>query len=203
VTGNLRASATAYIYRVNGLVEQIFTPSNRIQYVNAERVHAAGVSLELQYRLPARIDLVSSLELQQARFRSGRLLANSPGQVGKLRLSVPLWRDRLTVSAGLQAMGQRTTYAGATLPWVILPEAVVSTKPLVGGLGFSVGVRNLSNAFYRDPVGLTQTVDSMIGQGRTYFLTVTWRSGRDSKRTAGSAQSDGKTPGLPAGRSAF
>ena len=149
--------------------------------MNADRVRSDGISLELFLRLPARFDLESSLELQRSVFDSGAVLPNSPGQVGKLRLSIPLWRDRLTLGAGMQALGQRGTYAGATLPWVILPEAVVSTKPLPGGLQFSAGVKNLSNSFYRDPAGLTPTVDSVIGAGRTYYLNVTWQSAdRDS-----------------------
>jgi iron complex outermembrane receptor protein len=177
----LRASASAYHYQVNDLVEQIFTPAGLIQYVNADRVRAGGVSFELFLQLPARIDLVSSLEFQRSVFGSGTVLPNSPGQVGKLHLSMPLWRERLSLGAGLQALGQRSTYAGATVPWVILPEAVVSTKPLAAGLQFSAGVKNLSNSFYRDPAGLTPTVDSVIGSGRTYYLNVTWHSAeRDS-----------------------
>ena len=89
---------------------------------------------------------------------------------------MPLWRDRLTLGAGLQALGQRTTYAGASLPWVVLPEAVVSTKTLPGGLQLSAGIKNLSNSFHRDPAGLNATVDSMIGTGRTYYLNLTWHS---------------------------
>ena len=176
-----RASASAYHYQVNDLVEQIFTPAGLIQYVNADCVRAGGVSFELFLQLPARIDLVSSLEFQRSVFGSGTVLPNSPGQVGKLHLSMPLWRERLSLGAGLQALGQRSTYAGATVPWVILPEAVVSTKPLAAGLQFSAGVKNLSNSFYRDPAGLTPTVDSVIGSGRTYYLNVTWHSAeRDS-----------------------
>jgi iron complex outermembrane receptor protein len=171
----LRAGASAYQYRVNNLVEQIFTPDNMVQYVNADRVRATGASLELLLQLPARIDLASSLEYQRAVFGSRTVLPNSPGQVGKLRLSVPLWRDRVTLSAGLQAVGQRSTYAGATVPWVILPEAVVSIKPMER-LQVTAGIKNLSNAFYRDPAGLTATVDSVIGSGRTYYLNVTWHS---------------------------
>jgi iron complex outermembrane receptor protein len=180
-TRRLRASASAYHYLVNNLVEQVFTPAGLIQCVNADRVRADGVSMEMVLQLPARIDLVSSLEFQRSVFGTGTVLPNSPGQVGKLHLSMPLWRDRLTLSAGLQALGQRSTYAGATVPWVILPEAGVSTKPLVAGLQFSAGVKNLSNSFYRDPAGLTPTVDSVIGSGRTFYLNVTWHSSeRDS-----------------------
>ena len=172
----LRASASAYHDTVNNLVEQVFTPTGMVQYINADNVRTGGVSLEMFLQLPARIDLVSSLEFQRSVFGNGTVLPNSPGQVGKLHLSVPLWRDRLTLTTGLQALGQRSTYGGATVPWVILPEAVVSTKPLAAGLQFSAGIKNLSNSFYRDPAGLTPTVDSVIGSGRTYFLNVTWHS---------------------------
>ena len=176
VTSRVRIGASAYHYRVNDLIEQIYTADGLTQYVNADRVRAAGVSFELQCRLPAAIDLASSIEFQRSVFDSGAVLTNSPGQVGKLRLSVPLWRDRLRLGAGLQALGQRTTYDGVTLPWVILPEVVASTKSLPGGLQFTAGIKNLSNSFYRDPSGLTPTVDSMIGTGRTFFVNVAWHS---------------------------
>lgn len=172
----LRVSASAYHYQVSELVEQIFTPDGLIQCVNADRVRTAGASLELFLPLPAGIDLVSSLELQRSVFGSGAALTNSPGQVGKLRLSAPLWRNRLTLSAGIQALGQRSTYAGATLPWVILPEVVVSTKPFAAGWQLSAGIKNLSNSFYRDPTGLTPIVDSMVRSGRTYYLNLMWHS---------------------------
>ena len=173
-TSRLRVGVSAYRYLVSNLIEQNYTSDGLAQYVNRDRVRATGVSFELLFQLPARINLASSLEFQRAVFGSGTVLPNSPGQVGKLQLSMPLWRDWLTLGAGLQALGQRNTYAGATLPWVTLPEAVVSTKPLTAGLQFSAGVKNLSNSFYRDPVGLTPTVDSVIGTGRTYYFSVTW-----------------------------
>ena len=194
LTKRVRVSASAYHYDVNNLVEQVFTNNGMIQYVNADHVRAGGISFEIFVQLPARATLVSSLEFQRAVLASRLVLPNSPAQVGKLRLSIPLWRDRLNLGAGLQQLGQRTTYAGATLPSVILPEAVVSTRPLLAGLQFSAGVKNLSNSFYRDPVGLTPTVDSMIARGRTYYLNVTWHGGegnsdpQDKNRTGPSGR---------------
>lgn len=72
-------------------------------------------------------------------------------------------------------MGQRGTYAGVALPWNLLPEAVVTTKPFWGGCEVTMGVKNLSNTFYRVPAGLSETVDNIIGDGRTYFVNLTWR----------------------------
>ena len=177
ITKRVRVGASAYYYRFSNLIEQIYSPEGLAQYVNADGVRAAGTSFELQCRLPASIDLVSSIEFQRAVFSSGSVLPNSPGQVGKLRISVPLMHDRLRLGAGLQALGQRTTYAGVTLPWVILPELAVSTKPLPGGLQITAGIKNLSNSFYREPVGLTAAVDSMIGTGRTFYVNLNWHTG--------------------------
>lgn len=181
-TSRLKMAAAVYHYSVNDLIQQIYTPEGLDLFVNQDHVSAAGASLELTYRFPAGIDVSTSLEVQRAVFGIiGSVLPNSPGQVGKLRLSKQFWRDRLTVSAGLQALGERRTYQGATVPPLILPEAVISTRPFRGGLAFSAGIKNLSNSFYRDPAGLTPTVDSMIGAGRTCYVRLNWRS-RDEMR---------------------
>jgi hypothetical protein len=136
-------------------------------------VRAAGASIELRFQF-TRFELSSSLEFQRAVLSDGSVLPNSPGQVGKFRATAPLWRNRIRVSVGMQALGQRNTYDGAAVPWVILPETVVTTKPLAGGLQISMGIKNLSNSFYRDPVGLSEAVDSMIGAGRSYYLNLGW-----------------------------
>jgi outer membrane receptor protein involved in Fe transport len=125
-TKRIRGAVSAYHYGVDNLIQQILLGDVLIQYVNQGRVRAAGADFEVTFRFPG-FELASSLEFQRAVFGNGAVLPNSPGQVGKLRATVPLWRNRLTVSAGLQALGQRNTCAGATVPWVVLPEAVIST----------------------------------------------------------------------------
>jgi len=174
-TKRIRASAAVYHYKMNDLIEQIYDSEGLAQYVNTDQVRAAGASFEVDCELPAGLEIASSLELQRAIFANGSALTNSPGQVGKFRLSLPLWRDRLRFGAGLQALGQRQTFA-SSVPGVILPEVVISTKQLPGGLEVNGGIKNLSNSFYRDPIGLTHTVDTAIGNGRTYYFALTWHS---------------------------
>ena len=176
LTKRLRAGAALYQYRVNDLIELMYDSMGQGQFVNADRVSASGTSIELTWMLPRAVEVTSSVEFQRAVYASGAVLPNSPGQVGKLHLSAPLWRNRLTAGAGLQALGQRQTMGGVTLPWQILPEVVVSAKQLPGGLELSAGIKNLSNSFYRDPVGMSNIVDTMIGAGRSYYLNLVWHS---------------------------
>src|SRR5262249_9204309 len=148
-----------YGYRVSDLIQQIYTPQGLDVFINQDHVRASGASLEVIYRLPSKIDLDASVEWQRATFDSGAVLPNSPHQIGKLRVSVPFWQDRLRFSGGVQTVGLRSTYAGVALPATVLPEAVLNTKPLAAGLQLIAGVKNLSNTFYRDPAGLTPMVD--------------------------------------------
>ncbi len=171
---NLRTEVNVYRYGVTDLIQQTYLAGGLIQFVNEGEVHASGISVELLARVPLGIELLSSLEIQRAEFQNESVLPNSPGQAGKFRASMPLWRNRITVGAGIQALGQRSTYDGARVSWFILPEAVISTKPFAGGFQFSAGVKNLSNSFYRDPSGLSDRVDSMIGDGRTFYLNMSW-----------------------------
>ena len=189
LTKRLYADVSVYRYQVDQLIQQIYTPAGLIQYVNQGRVRASGVSVELDAHLAAGIEFQTSLSLQRAVFGDGTVLPNSPGQIGKFRGSIPFWRERFTFGAGIQALGQRTTYAGDTVPWLILPEAVLSTKPFAGGFQFSAGVKNLSNSFYRDPAGLSPLVDSLVGNGRTYYLNLSWHGAEKHGDSANS-----KTP---------
>ena len=169
-----RAQASLYRYDIANLIQDIYTPSGLAEYVNQGGARSLGGSLGVNARLSGDIQIDASLELQRTIFSNGRVLPNSPGQVGKVRASLPLWRNRLMIGLGIQALGQRRTLDGIPLPWVILPEAVVSTRPMPGGISFSAGVKNLSNAFYRDPAALNEVVDSMIGRGRAYYLNLSW-----------------------------
>lgn len=181
----IRASASAYRYQVNDLIQLTYTPDGLAQYVNSGGVRASGISFEVDAKLPSGIEMSSSLDMQRAVFGDGSVLPNSPGQIGKLQFSKPFWKNRLSFGAGLQALGQRQTYDTVNLPWVILPELVVSSKRLPSGLEVSGGIKNLSNSFYQVPAGLSQTVDSMIGDGRMYYASVTWHSESKREEVAG------------------
>jgi iron complex outermembrane receptor protein len=191
-TKRIRGIASAYHYRISNLIQQTYTSSGLAQYVNASEVQANGLSMQLDYKLPAGIETSSSLELQRAVYVGGSVLPNSPGQIGKFQMSLPLFKNRVSLGGGVQALGQRQTLNGVMLPWSILPELMVSTKKLPGGLDLTGGIKNLSNSFYREPAGLVQTVDSMIGGGRVYYLSVTWQ--RAEEQSAGGSRANSAKP---------
>ncbi|PYT29972.1 MAG: hypothetical protein DMG57_09940 [Acidobacteria bacterium] len=124
------------------------------------------------------LEIVTSMALQRAVDpRHNYSLVNSPGQIGKLRLSVPLFANRFSLASSMQYMGSRRTVAQATLPSLFLSDITASTKRLPGNLGLQVGVRNLWGVKYSHPIALYVKYDTMPQPGRTFFVALTLRVG--------------------------
>ncbi len=169
-----KTSLSVYRYDLKDVIAGTYTPGGLWQYVNTNKVEAMGAEGEIAGQLFSTVDVLSSFAIQRAVSRDEQGLPNSPGQLGKLRLGIPIARRRFTLSSGLLYMGQRRTNAAATVDPVLLPELTFSSSRLLHNLSFSAGVRNLSNHAYRDPIALLDTVDTLGRSGRTYFLTFTW-----------------------------
>ena len=166
---------SAYRYAIDGLLVGQYTDAGLLQYSNAEAVRASGLEVELNGN-PARwLELVASIAIQRAaQGDQGLRLPNSPGQVAKLRAVVPIFRTGLSLASSVQFMSERQTLAGATLKDVVLSDIVVSSNRLTQNLDFQLGVRNLGNVEYRNPLALNSRVDSLSATGRSFFATFTW-----------------------------
>lgn len=172
----LLASVSAYRYLLRDMISVTYTPDGLQQFQNLGRANAAGIEMELSGKFPGGSEVLASFAFQRAVAEDRLVLPNSPGQVGKLRYSVPLLSDRASVSFGLQYTGERRTCAGAVLPWMVNPEIAVNTPKLLRSFEFTVAVRNLANHHQYDPVALTPAVDTVPLPGRTLLFSAVWRS---------------------------
>jgi iron complex outermembrane receptor protein len=177
LTSRLNALLSAYRYDVSDLLVGEYTAGGEFQYRNAGRNHASGMEMELNGHPVRWLEMVASLAVQRAvNSEQNHPLANSPGQIGKLRLSVPLFTQRLSLASGTQYLGSRQTLDGATLPPLFLTDLTVNTARLTSNLDFQAGVRNLAGTKYSDPFALYQSVDTLPVPGISLFIALTWRS---------------------------
>jgi len=173
----LRTSVSAYRYTANGLITPAPDPSTLLgaTYVNAARVQAKGLEFEAQMRLGAGLVGLASYALQRAEdVQTGEVLVNSPGQMAKMRLSVPGPSRRSFVSVELLSMSSRSTLAGDTLR----PATTASIAMIVpAGSAFELvgGVANLFNVQYADPVSSQLQQDAIVQNGRTLRIGLTWK----------------------------
>jgi outer membrane receptor for ferrienterochelin and colicins len=171
-----KTNLSVYRYDLSDVISGTYTPEGLWQYVNTSEVRASGIEAEVSGRLFSTVDLLASLAIQRATALDRAVLTNSPGTLGKLRISLPVIKRRFALSGGLIYMSERRTNAQAQVPAVFLPDLTFSSSKLIHNFSFSCGIRNLFNAGYNDPIALVGSADTIPRSGRTAFLTVQWHS---------------------------
>jgi len=181
VTRKVNAVASVYHYGLSDLLVGVYTPAGLLQYQNTDKVRASGVEVELNGHPAPWLELTASMAVQRAIDSSTDYpLANSPGQIGKLRCSVPLFKNRFSLASGMQYMGSRQTLDGVSLPPVFLHDITVSSKRLPGNVEVQAGVRDLWGTKYSDPIALSELYDTMPQPARSAFITVTWLNSHEA-----------------------
>jgi outer membrane receptor protein involved in Fe transport len=171
----LSAIVNLYDYETHGLIEGGYIDAGLQQYMNADTVRSRGIELELSGKIWGRLEAAGSLALQGTLEKAaGTRLPNSPRQVGKLRMALPLLRDKLTLSSSAQYLGSRGTLAGESVGPVFLADATVTTNRLFPQFDLQFGVRNLFDRAYYDPVALI--LDRLRQDGRSVFVKLIWRT---------------------------
>jgi outer membrane receptor protein involved in Fe transport len=171
----LTGSLNAYQFRTDGLIQEVFPEDGSIpRFDNVERARSTGIGIEASAKLPHDLELLGSATLQQSvDSDSGLALANSPQVLGKLRAGRPVFHHRVFVASSLRLMSARLTVGGEQAPRVFLQDFTLTTRrPWLTGFEVQLGVRNLWNARYDDPVGLK--IDTMRQDGRSAYLKLTW-----------------------------
>ena len=170
----VQVSLAAYKYMLRDMISATYTADGLQQYQNLGRAKAAGIEIEVNGKFAGGLEGLASFAVQRAVAGDRSVLPNSPGQLGKFRLSVPLRSQRTSVSFGLQYMGERRSCAGAVLPWMVDPEMAVNVR-MPRSLEFTVAARNLASQGHWDPVALTPAVDTVRLPGRMWLVAVVWR----------------------------
>jgi iron complex outermembrane receptor protein len=175
----LRTSVSTYWYKADGLITLTPDPAAFLgtTFVNGGHVRASGLELEAQMRLSRGVQGVMSYALQRVKdFETGETLVNSPGQMAKLRVSVPGPSKRFYASLEVLALGARRTLAGATLP-----PAATAGLTMIAPLGHAFelfgSVRNLANVQYADPASDSHRQDVIPQNGRTLRIGLRWKVG--------------------------
>ena len=152
--GNVRATASAYVNDVTGLIGQTVDPTDGLNYFeNLDGVRIHGIEVELEKRSPsgllARLSYTYSEAVDSA---TRQRLDNSPRHLGKANLAAPLRYRGLFASMELQGMSRRTTVGGGDVGPVWLVNLTLHSHEIAPQLSLSFGIYNLLDRAYRDPV---------------------------------------------------
>ncbi len=124
----------------------------------------------------SRIKGQASYSFQNSRdFPGNQTVPNSPAQLAKARLLLPIVPKRLSLGLEGRYTDRTLTFSGTELGSYVVGNATVLAQNLLKNLDVSVSVYNLSNKFYADPAGFGLTEASVPQDGRTAQLQLTYR----------------------------
>jgi iron complex outermembrane receptor protein len=172
----LRTSSSAYWYDAKRLISQRVDPEtfDGLSFVNADRARARGLELEAEVRLKNGSHSLVSYALQRATDEAtGAVLTNSPRQMAKLRVSVPVRANRSFASIDVQYLSSRRSVAGSAIGPVAV--AHLTLRERIGRRLEIVGaVRNLFDRRNADPASDEHLQDSIPQEGRTFRIELRW-----------------------------
>ena len=174
---NLRGSSSFYYYTTDDLINRSIDPADGLLvFRNSGKTEAQGLELGLEGRWATGIEGKVSYAFQEAKNKdTGETLTNSPKHLAKLKVSLPLLKERIFLSPELQYMSKRKTLAGNETDNALIMNVTLFTRKLVPGLEISGSVYNLLDKTYGDPVGAEFRQDVINQDGRTFRLKLTYR----------------------------
>jgi outer membrane receptor protein involved in Fe transport len=172
----LRTSVSGYWYEANRLITLIADPTALLAttYVNEGEVRAHGLELEAQFRSKRRLEGMLSYALQEATDRdTGASLLNSPQQMFKGRVSMPIVTRGSSIAAEVIAVSARMTLNGTTVPAATTMNLSV-VQPLARSFEVFALFRNVFDAQVADPASDSLVQNVVYQNGRTFHVGLRW-----------------------------
>ena len=174
---HLRASASLFQNDIDDLITQELDPRDQLLvYRNTSAVRARGVELELDGEWNSGLRGSVSYSLQRAENRDNdERLSNSPAQLAKLNLSVPIYQRKVFAGLEIQYVGDRLTLRREPAGDFALVNFTLFSRDLVGGLEASASIYNLFDTVYADPGAGEHVQDRIEQDGRSFRVKLTYR----------------------------
>jgi iron complex outermembrane receptor protein len=143
-------------------------------FQNTEPIDARGVELSSDKTWESGARLRDSVSIQEADYRDGGDVVNSPKVLGKLNFSSPLPAAGLRLGYELRYDGPRLTLDGTTLGGYGLSNVYLSTEALAKGLELALALDNIGNKRYAQPAAPTNWQNSFEQDGRSVRLKASY-----------------------------
>ena len=174
---HIRGIASFYRNDISDLISQRLDPGDgRIFFDNVDAVKAKGMELTVEGKWPTGLEGRVSYALQEARdTATDQILTNSPSNMAKLNLIVPLLQDKLFGGIETRYLSKRRTLAGNDTDAVFVTNLTLFSQRFVKGWEWSAQLSNIFNNKYADPGANDHVQDTIAQDGRTFWLKLKYR----------------------------
>jgi iron complex outermembrane receptor protein len=176
-------SGAGFLNDIDDLITQSLDPlTGNPVYTNSTRAQTKGIEYELGARWPGGLEGSISHTLQNTRdVLTGEDLSNSPRQLAKVNLSIPVIPQKLFAGVDAQYTSRARTIAQTELGGFFIVNFTVYSRKITEKIDFSGGLYNLLNRRYADTGGLENREVSIPQDGRSFRVKLTYRPHVDSK----------------------
>jgi outer membrane receptor for ferrienterochelin and colicins len=173
---NWRGTVSLFRNEISGLIDTIQDANGFLVFTNLTDAHVNGAEGEVEGKWDNGVLVRLSYTWQDAvSDNDGQRLVNSPENVVKAHVSVPLWRDKIFASGELLWADDRLTLLRHRTGEAWLLNTTLYTRNLAPGLELSASIYNVLDHKYRTPGGVEHLQDSLIQDGRTFRFKLTYR----------------------------
>jgi iron complex outermembrane receptor protein len=172
----LWATASAFMYEIENVISDVTISPGVTQFQNGKSVKAKGFEFELDgkwendWQTRFSYCFVDTDDKQ-----TNSHLVNSPKQMIKANLTVPVIKKKLFAGIETQYFDKRKTLLGRASDYFILTNLTLTYKEVAKGLDVSFGIYNLFDDEYGTPGFSEHAQDTIRQDGRSYRLKLTYR----------------------------
>ena len=183
--GHLHASGSVFYNRITNLITLETDPNTGLSvYENSQAATTKGVEVELSGGLAASLTGRASYSYTQTvNSMTGQTPPNSPANLVKLNLTMPLFRQKFSASLDGQYTGKAMTLAGNTLGGFSVLNVTLIGHTLGKRADISAGVYNLLDKKYSFPGRPEDPEDALPQDGTTFRVKLTYRFNSESGAT--------------------
>ncbi|MGH9632351.1 MAG: TonB-dependent receptor plug domain-containing protein [Bryobacteraceae bacterium] len=173
---HIQLTAAGFYYAIDGLITQKTDPAdNLLVYQNLDKIQTKGLELELEGKWASGVEGRVAYTLQDGKnLQTGSKLRNSPRDVAKFNLSVPLARNKLFAGFATYYVGKRATGRGSQTGAALVSDFTLFSRRLINGFDLSANVHNLFNQRYAHPGSEEHVQDFIRQDGRTFRVKLTF-----------------------------
>ncbi|WP_020654211.1 TonB-dependent receptor plug domain-containing protein [Massilia niastensis] len=150
---DFRASASAFVYRLDSLISQTADPADqRLYFTNLDAASARGLELEAESlgRDGSRLKLSTAFQVARDS-ATGERLANSPARLAKLNYSRPFGTGAGRLGLEAQYTSRRPTILGGAVGGFTVLNLTLSGIRPTPRIALSASIYNLLDKQYADP----------------------------------------------------
>ncbi|MFP3565304.1 TonB-dependent receptor plug domain-containing protein [Paraburkholderia sp. SIMBA_030] len=161
-------------YDIHDLISETMAPSGLYVFENLNRANANGAELSYEQRFAGDARIRASYSWQIARDSySGAVLQNSPRNLAKLNLLLPVFENVARIGTEIQCVSSRLAEQGHAAGYC-LGNVTIGSSRLIDHADVSFSVYNVANARYADPASPGFTQDVIAQQSREFLVKLVY-----------------------------